>query len=341
MPLSVPVTPDLLFDRLKHIKLGGATCLYTHEKCEELAPLVNQVLELKKEKEAVVLAHSYVNPELLLVADFVGDSYELSRKAQQTSAPTIVFAAVKFMAETAKILNPTKRVLVPGKMNGCSLADSITGEQVRALRKQYPDHTFVCYINTTAEVKAECDVCVTSSNVTRIIEAIPNQNIYFLPDKLMAKNVQNELQKKNIYKNIAWWDGTCYVHEDYDPDMIRYLRTQFQDLKVVSHPECHESVLAHSDYVGSTSQMIDYVNKTSSNAFFLLTECGLSSRLQLESPSKTFVGGCTMCRYMKSNTLQDLVRVLQVPDPEDDISLSSDICQRALKCIEEMFRYGK
>jgi quinolinate synthase len=206
------MTPEALFKALEHVKLGGTTCLFTHEKCEELSPLINQIQTLKKEKNAIILAHSYVSPEILCgVADFVGDSYELSKKAKESSADTIVFTAVRFMAETAKLLSPDKTVLIPGRDSGCSLADSISGEDVRRLRLEYPNYTFVCYINTTAEVKAECDICVTSSNVYKIIESLPNPNIYFLPDKLMAKNVINFLQAKGVEKNILYWSGTCYV----------------------------------------------------------------------------------------------------------------------------------
>ena len=184
------VTTEHIYQTLKEIKVGGSTCLFTEEKCKQIEPVVNRILQLKKEKNAIILAHSYVSPEILaLVADHVGDSYELSKKAKETSADTIVFAAVKFMAETAKILNPEKEVLVPSEFNGCSLADSISGAQVRDLRQTFPEHTFICYINTTAEVKAECDICVTSSNVYNIVEKVPSDKIYFLPDKLMGRNV--------------------------------------------------------------------------------------------------------------------------------------------------------
>ncbi len=333
-------TPESLFEALSHVKLGGSTCLYTPEKCAILAPKINTINRLKSEKNALILAHSYVEPDIIHgVADFTGDSYELSKYAQNATEDVIVFVAVKFMAETAKLLNPTKKVFIPGKNNGCSLADSITGEQVRALRLQYPDYTFVCYINTSAEVKAECDVCVTSSNVSRIIEAIPNPNIYFLPDKLMAKNVQNELRAKGISKTIRWWDGVCYVHEQYDPDMVRYIRSQYPDVSVLSHPECNEAVIEQSDFVGSTSQMIQHVKTSTAPRFFMLTECGLTSRLQTENPDKKFVGTCTMCQYMKSNTLDDIYRILTAPDPEDEICISEDIQTRAVKCIDAMFQY--
>ncbi|MFT5170543.1 MAG: quinolinate synthase [Candidatus Marinamargulisbacteria bacterium] len=331
-------TAQSLYQSLKHVDLGSHNCHFSLEKCEEIVPLVNEINALKKEKNAVILAHSYVSPEILYgVADFMGDSYELSKKAQEASASTIVFSAVKFMAETAKLLNPTKTVLVPNRLNGCSLADSITGEDVKKLRKQYPSYTFVCYINTTADVKAECDVCVTSSNVYGILESLPNVNIFFLPDKLMGENVISFLAKKGVHKNIKLWDGTCYVHEEYDPEMIRFLRLKNPTMKVASHPECSGAVLADSDFVGSTSQLINYVKKTDADAFFLLTECGLTTRLQAEAPGKTFVGTCTMCKYMKSNRLEDILRVLKTPDPQDYIEIDPDISTRAVSCIEKMF----
>jgi len=169
-----------LFEKLQHVKISNTVCQYNREKCEELVPLINEINELKKEKNAVILAHSYVTPDIIFgVADFNGDSYGLSKDAAGTNADIIIFSAVKFMAETAKILNPEKTVLVPGKLNGCSLADSITGEDVRLLKNENPDYTFVCYINTTAEVKAQCDVCVTSSNVYKIVEYLPNDKIFF------------------------------------------------------------------------------------------------------------------------------------------------------------------
>ncbi|NDC83455.1 quinolinate synthase NadA [bacterium] len=332
------ITGDELFERLKDVKLGGSTCLFTLEKCHSLAPLVNRIEQLKREKNAVVLAHSYVGPEIIAtVSDFSGDSYELSKWARTTSANTIVFVAVKFMAETAKLLNPDKTVLIPSRLNGCSLADSITGEDVSRLRRQFPEHTFVCYINTTVDVKAQCDVCVTSSNVYRIVDALPNDKIYFLPDRLMGQNLANYLKARGSTKTVDMWDGTCYVHEEYDPDLIRYLRLEHPGLKVASHPECHPSVVQESDFVGSTSQMLQYVAQTQAPEYFLLTECGLTSRLQLEFPNKKFVGSCTTCKYMKSNSLSDIVRVLEQPEDLDIVTLNSDDLAGAQACIDRMF----
>lgn len=336
------ITAETLYEKLKHVKVAANTCLFTEEKCTEMAPLINEINALKKEKNAVILTHSYVSPEIIYgVSDYVGDSYELSKNAKEASADIIVFSAVKFMAETAKLLNPTKEVRVPNKLNGCSLADSITGDDVKQLRQKYPNHTFVCYINTTADVKANCDVCVTSSNVYHIVETIPNDKVFFLPDKLMAQNVIMEMKKRGVNKEILYSEGTCYVHEQYDPEMIQYLRLENPNVKVLSHPECNSAVLNDSDYVGSTSQMINYVKTTDAESFFMLTECGLTSRLQLEVPEKKFIGSCTMCKYMKSNTLEDVLRVLKQPDTEDIIQIDQGMSERALSCIDAMFDYTK
>jgi quinolinate synthase len=334
------MTAEELFAKLRNVKVNGALCTYTLEKCASLIPLVNAINEIKKIKNAVILAHSYVAPEIVYgVADFSGDSYGLSKDASRTTADTIVFAAVRFMGETAKILNPDKAVLIPGRDPGCSLADAVTGEDVRALREQFPDHAFVCYINTTAEVKAECDVCVTSSNVYNIVEAIPNDKIYFLPDKLMGKNLQEEMLRRGVAKEIEIFAGSCYVHEQYDPEMIRYLRLKFPKMEVVTHPECSPQVVHASDFIGSTSQMLTHIGNSKEDTFLVLTECGLVSRLQVEHPGKNFVGSCTQCKYMQSNTLEDILRVLMKPEPRDRVEIENSTRVRALKSIEEMFRY--
>jgi quinolinate synthase len=275
------------------------------------------------------------------VADFSGDSYGLSKDAANTQADTIVFAAVRFMGETAKILNPEKTVLIPGSETGCSLADSVTAADVIRLRETHPEHAFVCYINTSAEVKAECDVCVTSSNVYDIVERLPQDKILFLPDKLMGENLRTEMQARGVDKEITLYDGVCYVHEQYHPAMIESMRVKFPGVKVISHPECAPGILSASDYVGSTSQMMNYVEKSREEKFLMLTECGLSSRLQVEFPEKQFVGSCTLCRYMKSNTLEGILRVLIKPTVEDEIRLEPDLIARAKSCIDEMFRYAE
>ena len=244
------------------------------------------------------------------------------------------------MAETAKILNPGKMVLDPNPNGGCSLADGITAEDVVRLHKEFPDHTFVCYINTTADVKAQCDVCVTSSNVYTIIEKIPNDKIYFLPDKLMGENVINHLKEKGVNKDIRLWDGTCYVHEEYQPESIDQVRRNFEGVEILVHPECNSSVVGKADYVGSTSQMLNHVRESQRDSFFLLTECGLTGLLQSEFPEKTFAGSCTLCKYMKSNSLEDILNVLENPSPHSIITLDPETQSRALQCVNRMFDYA-
>ncbi len=335
-------TPEQLFETLKHIKVGGNVCVYSLKKCEEFAPIINEINELKEEQNAVILVHSYVSPEIVYgVADFVGDSYNLSKDAMKTDAKKIVFAAVRFMGETAQILNPEKEVLIPARLDGCTLADAINAEDVRRLRKEFPDYTFVCYVNTTAEVKAECDVCVTSANIYTIATNIPNEKIYFLPDKFMGQNLANEMKARGIKKDIKFYNGTCYVHEEYTSEDILKIRLEYPNAKVVSHPECSPEVVKGSDYVGSTSQMLKYMTETDSKEFLMLTECGLSSRLQVEFPDKKLVGSCTMCRYMKSNTLQDILRVLKHPTDRDRVVISPETQKRALKTLEAMFYYNR
>jgi quinolinate synthase len=244
------------------------------------------------------------------------------------------------MGETAQILNPEKEVLIPALLDGCTLADSINGARVRELRKKFPGYTFVCYINTTADVKAECDVCVTSANVYDIVQRIPNDKIYFLPDKLMGKNLVKEMADRGVKKDIRYFDGTCYVHEEYNAEQIFKIRTEYPDVQVVSHPECNPEVVAASNFVGSTNQMLDYMRQSDGTKFLMLTECGLSSRLQVEFPTKRLVGSCTLCRYMKSNTLEDILRVLKNPGDRDRVILDENVRKRAQRCIEAMFLYS-
>ena len=335
------VTAEKLYEKLKAIHVGNPICQFTKENCELLLPAIERIEKLKHEKNAIILAHNYVAPQIFYsVADYTGDSYGLSKKAKESDADVIVFAAVRFMAETAKILNPKKIVLDPNANCGCSVADGITDTDVINLRQQFPDHTFVCYINTTASVKAECDVCVTSSNVYKIIEKIPNDKIYFLPDKLMGENVIQNLKKKGVKKNIELWEGTCYVHEEYQPENIDQVRKNFNGIEVLVHPECSSAVVNKADYIGSTSQMLNHVRKSDRDSFFLLTECGLTGVLQSEFPQKTFAGGCTMCKYMKSNSLEDILNVLENPSPKNIIKIDLDTQKRALQCVNRMFEYA-
>lgn len=311
---------------------------WTLERCREIAPLTLEINQLKREKGAVVLAHSYVDPEIVYgVADFRGDSYFLSLKAKEARAKVIVFAGVVFMAETAKILSPEATVLVPDRESGCSLADSLTGEELRRLKTLYPDATVVCYINSTAEVKAESDVCVTSGNVVDIVSALPARRILFVPDRLMAQNLRAELARRRVDKEIVSSDGTCIVHDTFDAGRIAAARAQFPGLKVVSHPECPPEVAAASDFVGSTGAMMKYVRATAAPYFLMLTECGLVARLQVEAPDKRFVGGCRLCPYMKLNGLEKIRDALAAPRPEQVVTIEEPLRVRAARAIERMF----
>ena len=353
-----------LYERLKEVTPRYSGCDYTLNKCEEDIVLINEINRLKQQKNAIILAHSYVSPDIIhSVADFVGDSYELSKNARETNANIIVFVAVRFMAETAKVLNPEKEVLIPSRLNGCSLADSIDADQVKNLRQKYPDYAFICYINTTAEVKALCDVTVTSSNVYKIVEDYPNDKIFFLPDKLMGENLKKEMEKRGVRKDIRLHDGTCYVHEEYHPAMIDKIREKHVNVEVLAHPECNQQVAEQCDFVGSTSQMLAHVKQSANDKFFLLTECGLISRIEAErglekvnhiekvNHSKTsakagalqgkqMVGACTMCQYMKSNNLSDILRVLTSPQKEDVVDLKKEIMDKARSSILSMFDYA-
>jgi quinolinate synthase len=308
------------------------------DTCREIAPLTLEINRLKKEKDAVILTHSYVEPEIIYgVGDFKGDSYFLSEKAKESRARVIVFAGVVFMAETAKILSPDALVVVPDRHSGCSLADSIDGEGVRKLKALYPDATVVCYINSTAEVKAESDVCVTSGNVYDIVANLPTQRVLFVPDRLMAENVRTEIKRRGVQKEIISSDGTCLVHDQFTPQQIAEARVQFPGLKVVAHPECTPEVAAVADFVGSTGAMMKYVKSTNAPYFLMLTECGLVSRLEVEAPEKNFIGGCRLCPFMKMNTLEKVRDALRAPRPDQIITLDENLRRRAARCIERMF----
>ena len=221
------------------------------------------------------------------------------------------------------------------------LADSITGSDVRRLKKEFPEYAFLCYINTNADVKAECDACVTSSNVYNIVEKYPSDKIYFLPDRLMGQNIIDEMAKRGIKKDIKLWNGTCYVHEEYDPSLVDALREQYDDLTVMVHPECGPSVLQKADFVGSTSQLYDFVKNKKDGHFLMLTECGLISRIEAELPGRKFVGSCSLCKYMKSNSLDGILRVLKSPVPEDYVQIDPLVQDRALSCINRMFEIAE
>ncbi|HSD09628.1 MAG TPA: quinolinate synthase NadA [Candidatus Binatia bacterium] len=310
---------------------------YDRLRCAEIAALAREIRDLKRARRAVVLAHNYQRPEIFEVADFVGDSLELARKAATVEADIIVFCGVHFMAETAKILNPEKTVLLPNLAAGCSLADSITGEALAErrehLRKLYPDLAVVSYVNTTAEVKAESDVCCTSSNAARIVEALPNQNILFTPDENLAAYVQTKTRK-----NIVAWNGSCYVHHQIRPEHIQRVREAMPQVEVIAHPECRADVLALADAVLSTSGMIEHAKKSAAREFLVVTECGLSDRLLLELPEKKFYKACKLCQYMKMITLEETAEALR--NLRYPIRIEEDVRVRAERAIRRMLELG-
>lgn len=335
---AIEMEAERLLRSMMHVECDPRGKTWNLDTCREIAPLTLEINRLKAEKGAVILAHSYVEPEIIYgVADFRGDSYFLSLKAKEANAKMIVFAGVVFMAETAKILSPQAQVVVPDRGSGCSLADSITGEDVRKLKAMYPDATVVCYINSTAEVKAESDICVTSGNVYHIVSNLPAKRVLFVPDRLMGQNVRDELRKRGVQKEIITSDGTCIVHDEFTPADITEARLRYPGLKVVAHPECTAEVARVADFVGSTGAMMKYVKSTSAPYFLMLTECGLVGRLQVESPEKAFIGGCRLCPYMKLNSLEKVRDALKAPRPDQIVTLDETVRQKAARCIERMF----
>jgi quinolinate synthase len=329
---------DRLLRALLHVDCEPQGRTWNYDSCRAIAPLTLEINRLKKEQDAVLLAHSYVEPEIIYgVADFRGDSYFLSLKAREARAKVIVFAGVVFMAETAKILSPAAKVVVPDRGSGCSLADSLTGARLRELKSLYPDATVVCYINSTAEVKAESDVCVTSGNVYHIVANLPARRILFVPDRLMGQNLRDELKRRGVDKEIITSDGTCLVHDQFGPADIAAARERFPGLQVVAHPECTPEVAAAADFVGSTGAMMKYVKTTGAPYYLMLTECGLVGRLQVEAPEKTFIGGCRLCPYMKLNSLEKVRDALVAPRADQIVTLDEAVRQRAARCIERMF----
>jgi quinolinate synthase len=324
-------------------KLGTLDCdprrkqPWTIAEFENLAPLTLEINALKAERKATIMAHSYVDPEIIYaVADHVGDSYYLSVMAQKNKSSLVIFAGVIFMAESTKLLSPNSRVYVPDLRSGCSLADSLTGAQLRELKKQYPNAATVSYVNCNADVKAESDVCVTSTNVYDIVSKLPQKEILFVPDRLMAENIRVDLRARGIDKIIYTSDGTCEVHDRFTSEIIHDARKKFSNLKVVSHPECTLDITQNSDFVGSTSAMMKYVKETEADYFMILSECGLVSRLEVEAPEKRFVASCKLCPYMKLNTLEKIRDTLRDLPAEQEITVPEPTLSLGVKALERM-----
>lgn len=330
-----------LYGLLKSVSKTKAA-KWTYEDCLAAAPYTLSINRFKKEQNAVILAHSYTTPDLVYgVADFRGDSYELALKARDSQADTIIFAGVWFMAETAKIINPSKKVVIPAGRAGCTLADSMTADDVQKLRAAHPGVPALCYINSSAAVKAQCDACVTSGNVFDIAQKIPGDELIFVPDMLMAQNLSAELKRRGTPKKIISSGGSCCVHDKYRPEMVDKLRAEHPGIKVVAHPECAIEVCEKCDYVGSTKGMVKYVENSTDSTFGMLTEFGLVNRLEAEHPEKTFVWPFGVCSYMKKNSLINTLEALLDPRPDQVVEVDSAVAEAAKKSIEKMFELAK
>ncbi|MER9236985.1 quinolinate synthase NadA [Mesorhizobium sp. M0622] len=291
---------------------------------------VEAILALKRERNAVILAHNYQTPEIFhCVADIVGDSLALARKAMATEADVIVLAGVHFMAETAKLLNPQKTVLIPDLRAGCSLADSITAEDVRLLRQRYPVVPVVTYVNTSAEVKAESDICCTSGNAKAIVESLGVPRVIMLPDEYLAQNIaaQTDVQ-------IIAWKGHCEVHERFTPADIRELRESHPGVTVLAHPECPPEVVAEADFSGSTAAMSDYVGRQKPPRVVLMTECSMSDNVAVEHPEVEFIRPCNLCPHMKRITLANIRAALE--QNRHVVTIAPEIAGRARLAVERM-----
>jgi quinolinate synthase len=303
------------------------------------APYVAAINRLKAERNAVILAHNYQVPEIFYtVADIVGDSLALAMQAAKTDADVIVLCGVHFMAETAKLVNPSKTVLVPDLLAGCSLADSITGADVRLLRETYPGVPIVTYVNTSAEVKAESDICVTSGNAVQIVEALGVSRVVFLPDEYLAKYVAS---KTNV--EVIAWKGHCEVHARFTGADVRRFRDDDPSLVVIAHPECPPDVLAEADYVGSTQGMTEYVGtlaeRTQPGRVLLMTECSMADNVAGRYPGVEFVRPCNLCPHMKRNTLPKVLHSLEAM--EFEITIAPEVAQRARRSVERMLEFSR
>ena len=299
------------------------------------APLIHKINMLKKEKNAVVLAHNYQTPEIFHgIADIAADSLALAVEAEKTSADIIVLCGVHFMAETAKLMNPEKKILLPDMEAGCSLASSITGKDVKMLKEKYPSVPVVTYVNTSAEVKAESDICCTSANAVRVVESLGVDKVIFLPDQYMAKYVQTKTKVQ-----IISWIGTCIVHERFSAQEIEDIKKQNPEISVLSHPECPPEVIAASDFTGSTTGMSNYVKKNQPKKVMLVTECSMSDNVQVNNPNVQFIKPCNLCPHMKTITLPKVLECLE--NETNEILIPEIISRKARKAVERMVAIGR
>ena len=299
------------------------------------APYIHKINKLKKQKNAVILAHNYQTPEIYHgVADFSADSLALAIEASKTSADIIVMAGVHFMAETAKLMSPNKKVLLPDMKAGCSLSSSITGKDVRLLKEKYPGVPVVSYVNTSADVKAETDVCCTSANAVKIVKSLGVKRVIFLPDDYLAKYVASQTDVK-----IISWKGICIVHDQFNKKEIDDIRKNNPGIKIIAHPECPPDVIAASDFAGSTSGMIKYVKDNQPKKVMMVTECSMSDNVQIDNPNVEFIRPCNLCPHMKRITLPKILECLE--NESNEILMSEEIIKKAKKSVKRMTEIGR
>jgi len=299
------------------------------------APLIYKINKLKKEKNAVILAHNYQTPEIYHgIADFAADSLALALEASKTKADIIIMCGVHFMAETAKLMNPIKKVLLPDMSAGCSLSSSITGKDVRLLKEKYPGVPVVSYVNTSADVKAETDVCCTSANAVKVVESFGVKKVIFLPDAYLAKYVASNTNVK-----IISWKGTCIVHEQFTAKEINEIKEQNPDIVVIAHPECPPDVINASDFTGSTAGMSEYVKKHQPKKVMMVTECSMSDNVLVENPKVQFIKPCNLCPYMKKITLPKILDCLE--NESNEIIIPNNLIEKARLSVERMAAIGR
>jgi len=299
------------------------------------APLIEKINKLKKEKNAIILAHNYQTPEIYHgVADIAADSLALAVEASKTSADKIILCGVHFMAETAKLMNPTKKVYLPDIEAGCSLASSITGKDVRLLKEKYPGVPVVSYVNTSADVKAETDVCCTSANAVKVVESLNVEKVIFLPDQYLADYVS-----KNTKVKIISWKGTCIVHEQFTRKEIEEIKSQNPGIKIIAHPECPPDVIQASDFAGSTSGMVKYVKDNQPKKVMLVTECSMSDNVEADNPNVSFIKPCNLCPYMKKIDLEKILDCLE--NETNEILLDDKTIEAARKSVIRMTEIGR
>lgn len=299
--------------------------------------IIERIKKLKREKNAIILAHSYQNVEIDSVADYVGDSLYLSQKAKETSAEIIVFAGVYFMAQTAKIISPEKKVLLPNLNAGCLMADMINLEQVKKFKEKYQNIPVVCYINSTAEVKSECDICCTSSNAVEIVKSLNVPRVLFVPDKNLGKYVESQLESVEVIT----YEGCCPVHDDVTVKNIEDARKLHPEAKVLIHPECSPVVSSMGDYIGSTSGIFDYVKNSDEKSFIIVTEKGVVDRLRRDYPQKEFflISESMLCESMKLTTLNEILYSLE--NEVNEITLDENVRKLSSNCIERMLKVSR